>query len=359
MVYKRFSLDMSNYSTAHLNATDYSSIPVVPVVVVLCFVSVCSIIGNSLVCVAIYQQPRLRTVMYLPMLSLAIADLLCGAVAMPAYITKKLFDGEEGEGIVCDIFRFTYFFTEYASISSLVIISVERMFTLKCPLKTNNPKFSRKIIALLVLAWFDALVVSLLPFIPWKQDTQGPCSYNPTKWWSLMVIHKNVFIPLLVVLSCYSYIYKIAVGHMSAICRETNHQGSYKANLTQWRQRRKATMTLSIVVGVFLLCWLPSSIYYYIHNVCIRCFDSFVGESESIFNAVVKILTFANSMTNPLIYWWRSSEFRKAFRKVIFGRFARSCAIGPTRAFSRVSHSQRETKFSRNEMVSFKKSELQ
>lgn len=337
---------MSNYSTTPPSGE--TTDPSVPVVTVLCFVSVCSILGNSLVCIAIYQQSRLRTVMYLPMLSLAIADLLCGAIAMPAYIAKKFVDGKKGEGIACDIFRFTYFFTEYASVSSLVIVSIERMFALKHPLKTVHPKFARKIIVLLLMAWFDAFVIALLPFIPWKPDDRGPCSYNPTKWWSLMVIHKNIFIPFVVVIVCYSYIYKIAMSHVKAIRKQENRaRNSYKASMTEWRRRRKATMTLFIVVGVFLVCWLPSSVYYYVQNVCARCFDSLTGENESIFNAVVKILTFANSMTNPLIYWWRSREFRKAFRKMILGRFGQSRIIHPRSI--RFSDQSLETTFSPNE----------
>ena len=45
-------------------------IPLVPFVVVLCFISLASVLGNCLVCLAMYQQPRLRTVMHYPMLSL-------------------------------------------------------------------------------------------------------------------------------------------------------------------------------------------------------------------------------------------------------------------------------------------------
>lgn len=262
--------------------------------------------------------------MHLPMLSLAIADLLCGAIAMPAYIAKKLVDGHEGEGIVCDIFRFTYFFTEYALVSSLVLVSVERMCTLKYPLKSVHPKFARKLTALLLLAWLDALLVSLLPFIPWEPNARATCTYRPTRWWSLLVIHKNVFVPLLIVILCYTYIYKIAMSHVKMIRKECQPGHSINSKITEWKQRRKATMTLFIVIGIFLLCWMPSSIYYYVQNVCPNCFESWIGQREAIFGAVVKILTFANSMTNPFIYWWRSREFRKAFRNMFIGRVFQS-----------------------------------
>ena len=243
---------------------------------------------------------------------------------MPAYIAKKLVDGEPGEGVVCDIFRFTYFFMEYASVSSLVMVSIERMFALKYPLQTVDSKFGYKIIFCLFLAWLDALIVAILPFIPRDPHGGDACSYRPTKWWSLMVIHKNVVIPLLIVIICYSYIYKVAVSHVKTIQKENRPGEITKSRLQQWRHRRKATTTLFIVIGIFMICWLPSTIYYYVQNVCEHCFDSFVGEQKQVFNAIVKILTFANSMTNPLIYWYRSNEFKQAFRRMLLGKLCPS-----------------------------------
>ena len=40
-------------------------------------------------CLDFYRQRQLTSVSYYPILSLALADILCGICAMPAYIAKK------------------------------------------------------------------------------------------------------------------------------------------------------------------------------------------------------------------------------------------------------------------------------
>ena len=104
------------------------------VTIVLSIFIFLSVVGNSLVCYVFYKQPNLRRVVYYPVISLAIADLLCGTLAMPAYIAKKYVRGGWWEGFTCDVFRFTYFFTEYASVLSLMTISLERYIAVSRPL---------------------------------------------------------------------------------------------------------------------------------------------------------------------------------------------------------------------------------
>ena len=114
-------------ATIDEDALELSVTIVLAVFIVLLFV------GNSLVCYVFYKQPNLQRVVYYPVISLAIADLLCGTLAIPAYIAKKHVRGGLWEGFTCDVFRFTYFFTEYASVLSLMAISLERYIAVSKP----------------------------------------------------------------------------------------------------------------------------------------------------------------------------------------------------------------------------------
>ena len=322
MMFSADNLTMNN-STAFdfkpLDARGDDELPVVPVVIILSFLSFGSVLGNSLVVIAILIHPALHSVTYLSIFSLAIADLLAGMVAMPSYILKKFSFGDPMDIIVCDVFRFSYFLTGYASVLSLAVISIERLLAVKTPLRSTTVVTHRRVIMGLLIAWFDALVISSLPFVPWdSSDSYKECNYNPTRWWSIMVIIANVIFPFLVIVTCYTYLYLIAKTHIKKILSDRSSLGHGTSKMPKQRNERRATMTIFIVIGVFVASWFPSCFYYFFQKTCPQCFsESFRSKHQSIFNALVKILTFTSSFANPLIYCWRSKHFRNAFRKIL------------------------------------------
>lgn len=322
MMFSADNLTMNN-STAFdfkpLDARGDDELPVVPVVMILSFLSFGSVLGNSLVVIAILIHPALHSVTYLSIFSLAIADLLAGMVAMPSYILKKFSFGDPMDIIVCDVFRFSYFLTGYASVLSLAVISIERLLAVKTPLRSTTVVTHRRVIMGLLIAWFDALVISSLPFVPWdSSDSYKECNYNPTRWWSIMVIIANVIFPFLVIVTCYTYLYLIAKTHIKKILSDRSSLGHGTSKMPKQRNERRATMTIFIVIGVFVASWFPSCFYYFLQKTCPQCFsESFRSKHQSIFNALVKILTFTSSFANPLIYCWRSKHFRNAFRKIL------------------------------------------
>ena len=165
-----------------------------------------TLIGNSLVLISFCVQTCLRRVKYFPVISLALADILCALTAMPLYITKKSPKvGQVDAILVCDLYRFTYFFTEYASVTSLMVISVERFLTVKFPLRYRDNIRGNLMIGVLVLCWMEALFVSTMPFY-WR-NKKLECRNSPTRTWSLIVLSVNVLTPFFIMLACQLYIY--------------------------------------------------------------------------------------------------------------------------------------------------------
>ncbi|XP_055903787.1 octopamine receptor beta-3R isoform X2 [Eupeodes corollae] len=79
-----------------------------------------------------------------------------------------------------------------------------------------------------------------------------------------------------------------------------------------WRAEHKAARTLGIIMGVFLLCWLPFFLWYVITSLC--------GQACPCPDIVVAVLFwigYFNSTLNPLIYAYFNRDFREAFRNTL------------------------------------------
>uniref|UniRef100_A0A7M4FUZ7 Dopamine receptor D2 n=1 Tax=Crocodylus porosus TaxID=8502 RepID=A0A7M4FUZ7_CROPO len=76
------------------------------------------------------------------------------------------------------------------------------------------------------------------------------------------------------------------------------------------QKEKKATQMLAIVLGVFIICWLP---FFITHILNIHCNCNIPPAMYSAFTW----LGYVNSAVNPIIYTTFNIEFRKAFMKIL------------------------------------------
>jgi len=100
--------------------------------------------------------------------------------------------------------------------------------------------------------------------------------------------------------------------------RRTLFKGKTLSALMNERQKisltreRRLSRTLGIIIGVFLLCWLPFFVVY-----ILSAFIDKLAEMKEPLPTLILWLGYMNSACNPLIYTVFNVEFRTAFKHLL------------------------------------------
>ncbi|XP_041127937.1 adenosine receptor A2b-like [Polyodon spathula] len=191
-------------------------------------------------------------------------------------------------------------------------------------------KRAREIIAVL---WILSFVIGLIPFLGWnKKDEACPnitnqthgnesshscdvsCFFEKVVDMSYMVYFNFfgcVLLPLLIMLGIYIKIFMVARTQL----RQIEHKCINGDNSRRRLQKEiNAAKSLSIIVGLFALCWLP----LHILNCLNLFYKDFANKKPEFVMYVAIILSHANSVVNPIIYAYRIRDFRNTFHKIIY-----------------------------------------
>jgi len=108
-------------------------------------------------------------------------------------------------------------------------------------------------------------------------------------------------------------------GSRSRLADDPAVRGSHLTQFLAEKERislsreRRAARTMAVVMGAFVLCWLPFFLMYVIMSFCTSCSDD---TDPRVVNFIVW-LGYVNSSLNPLIYTVFNVDFRHAFTALL------------------------------------------
>ncbi|XP_005389272.1 PREDICTED: trace amine-associated receptor 4-like [Chinchilla lanigera] len=304
--------------------------PVVFTVYVLMIcATVMTTLGNMFVMVSNAHFKQLHSPANFLTLSMATTDFLVSCVVMPFSMVRSIHSCWYFGDLFCKLHSCCDILLCTTSIFHLCFISVDRYYAVCEPLHYVTRITVPVIEFFLLISWsipiFFAfgLVFSGLNIIGAEDfiaaiDCTGLCVLIFNKLWGVLVSFISFFIPGTVMVGIYTHIFVVARTHakQTGTAPRTKQADSESRMKPTSKRESKATKTLGIVMGVFVVCWLP----FFVLTIV----DPFIDFTtpEDLYN-VFLWLGYSNSTFNPIIYGMFYPWFRKALRMLVTGKIFR------------------------------------
>ncbi|XP_061490335.1 D(1) dopamine receptor-like [Rhineura floridana] len=298
-----------------------------------------TLLGNALVCLAVIRFRHLRAkVTNWFVLSLALSDLCVALLVMPCKAVTEVLGGVWVFGSrFCDMWVAFDIMCSTASILHLCIISLDRYWAIASPFRYERRMTQCLASAMIALAWTLSILISFIPVqLHWHKveewgtpDLQVPrCDARLNRTYAVASSLISFYIPVSIMIGTYTRIYRIAQAQIRRIssleragglCLAHGKEPSSSLRSSLCKET-KVLQTLSIIVGVFVCCWLPFFILNCLLPFCEPRPSSRISEqapciSQTTFS-VFMWLGWANSSVNPVIYAF-NADFRQAFSSLL------------------------------------------
>lgn len=327
------------------------------VLYIVLFISI--VLSNLFVAVTMVSIKSLQTPSNLLLISLSIADLLTGAIA----VLLRIFEVHETRWTLnISYCRLSHFFSVLnitVTILNLVALAIDRYIAVHHPYKyiTLTSKSRMYIATAIITVWCFGTLIASLPYFAWgsngdtgKRRVGGICKFNETLLTDYVLFFTIVVaISIAVIAFIDIKIYLIARQHRKRIlpimldhenecqtiakeaCTSTTRvEGDISSGFsftTSQSLRRKissfqlmrrkrflktwrVTQTMFIIFSIFAICWIGFFVPTVLFIKCPKCANKYVV-------TVASLLLFSNNAINPFVYIIRMKTFRKKAKSAI------------------------------------------
>ncbi|XP_022103086.1 G-protein coupled receptor 161-like [Acanthaster planci] len=319
------------------------------------------ICGNTLALVIVYRTKALQDAAFCFLMNLALSDLLLGVISQPPSLYYAISCHWPGgpDGFYCQFVGFCICLLCSVSVISLGLVSYERYHYTVHPFQHINKFTLYRSLNACVIVWLYSAIASLFPVVGiWKGVGLQPYNALCNIQWEeepmyLVAMIVGVLLPSWAMITfSYYNIVKVArkarkidviknqvtlrnrapVSNIASnipaciatgVLDDSYHDDSTistihatsrscknRANFKKTMRSNKCTLTVSLLVGTFIVCWTP----YVIVNI-IQAVQCTPNSFEAI--AFAQWMCIFNSACNPLIYGLTNKTFREGVSKLM------------------------------------------
>ncbi|XP_055325493.1 tachykinin-like peptides receptor 86C [Sitodiplosis mosellana] len=266
---------------------------------------------------------EMRTITNYFLLNLSVADLMMSSLnCMFNFIYMLNSDWPFGR-FYCSLNNFLGNVTVATSVFTLVAISFDRYVAIVRPLHRRNSR--KKARMFVIIIWVLSSMLSLpclfystteakvyqsgkqrvVCFISWP-DGRYPTSLTDYVYNCVFLV-LTYGVPMLIMIVSYTIMGRVLWGSQS-IGEHTQRQ------IESIKSKKKVVRMFIAVVTIFGICWLPYHLFYvYSYHRPHITSSNYVPHLFLAFYW----LAMANSMVNPIIYYWMNRRFRHYFQKIM------------------------------------------
>lgn len=271
------------------------------------FLCLLSLLENILVVVAIAKNHNLHSPMYYFICCLAASDMLVSisnlieTLLMILLIHSVIKVNQPMVEMMDNIVDTMILCSLVTSLSFLVAIAVDRYVTIFYALRYHNIITHHRVVSVIAGIWLSSIACSIT-FIAFSNS-------------NVVILCLIVFFIFMVVLMVGLYIHMFLLARKHSRIIMAQQKGARRGfSPQQAAAKLRGAITLTMLLGIFLLCWGPFFLHLTLivscpkHPICLEYFK--------YFNITFLLMIF-NSIIDPIIYAFRSQELRKTLKDIV------------------------------------------
>ena len=247
--------------------------------------------------------------------SLACADLLAGIVVL-FNITAISTTKSQFSIPLCNIKLFLVFMCLLGNAYNILFITIERFIYIIKPLRYSSIVTQHRTSLSIVALWSAVFIHVLVLYIFGSAiDPSSPCVFfgvlgNASR--TIMYIELSIIVAVLIV--CQTIILLTAKKLNRTEPHISHFAPSLQPQQIERLRQRKMAGTIAVVIGTFLVCYIPATIFNILFS---KLYSGQWSFTMLLCSRCLKMVLWMQSLVNPFIYGWRNKSFHRAYRKLL------------------------------------------